>query len=128
MALLAGGIIQPNATVRVESAAVTQDSEGGSQEAYSVLASGLRVLLSSVNADRTDGLGGQHNKVSGSMAGKSEHLARVDVRYFVETDSNYGLTGVFLYPDSASVHGATGAGVMRAAPYYRVKWSTVRTT
>ena len=81
-----------------------------------------------MTADRSASLGGAHNVVKGTLTGGSSSMARADVRYFVKTTSVYGLTGVYLFPESAAVHGAAGEGVMAAGPWYEVKFSTVRTT
>ncbi len=128
MPLLFGGILNRNAFVRIESVTVTQDSEGGTSEAYATLTDDVSVLVSQVSASRIDGLGGEHNKIDATITGADSGMARVDVRYFVKTTSLYGLTGVYLYPESASVHGASGEGIMAAEPFYRVKVSSVRTT
>jgi hypothetical protein len=62
------------------------------------------------------------------MTGSNSGMARADIRYFVKTTSIWGLTGIYLFPESAAVHGAAGEGVMAAGAWYEVKFSTVRTT
>lgn len=128
MSLLSGGLIQPNAVVRIENEVIGQDAEGGTTDTPVTLVDDVSVLITQVDASRTDRLGGEHNVIRGTMTGANASLARVDVRYFVKTSSVYGLTGIYLFPESVSVHGATGEGVMAAEPFYRVKVSSVRTT
>lgn len=129
MSLLAGGLINGNAVVRIESVSIAQDAEGGSVETYSTLADDVSALISQVKASRTDTLGGEQNVVTGTLTGANASMARVDVRYYVKATSAYGLTGVYLRVDSAAVCGAAGEGVMGAAgPFYRVQFSCVRQT
>jgi hypothetical protein len=126
--LLAGGLISKNAIVRIESVTTSQDAEGGYSESFATLTDDVDVLLSQVSASRSGSLGGSHNVVSGTLTGANASMARADVRYFVKTTSVWGLTGIYLFPESAAVIGASGEGVMAAGAFYRVKFSTVRTT
>ena len=120
--------IQPNAVVRVESAAYSKDATGKTVETWTTLADDVPALVTNVTAARPDEHGTTRNVVRGTLTGEDSALARVDVRYYVKTPSAYGLTGIYLWPESAAVHGAAGEGAMAAGAWYEVTVSSVRST
>lgn len=129
MSLLPGGLISGNAVVRVESLTVSIDAATGKTvETYAALADDVAALVSQVSAARPDEMGNLRNKVTATLRTADASAARADVRYYVKATGAYGLTGIYLYPESAAVCGAAGEGVMGSAPSYRVAVSTVRTT
>jgi hypothetical protein len=120
--------IRPNAYLLVQSASYGKDATGKTAETWADLADDVPALVTQVSAARPGDLGNARNVLSATLTGEHAAMARADVRYYVRTTSAYGLTGVYLYVESAAVHGAAGEGRMREGAWYEVKVSTVRTT
>ncbi len=115
-------LIQPNSTVNVEALSTTRDASGGTVEAYTVVESGLRCLISQVGGSRDGRFDGDNNIYSATLTGDSSYIGRTDVRFYVVASSEAGIAATYARAVSVTRKGSPGVDpLLTDNPWFSAK-------
>ena len=121
MALPLFGLVRPNATVTIQTYALSEDAAGGPVKTWSTVATGVECLISLTGGGMPERFGGtEFNTATGKLVGENAAIARQDIRFLVESGSSdiSFLVGKYLRVTSTDRHGG-GELVPKA---YRATW------